>query len=163
MSGMGAWEGVFTVKSNASWVMVTWDPPPCGQNDGQIRLKEERGQPIIYTNPLKSTRNKNTIAFSSRGYSLIFKTQCNCIGINDRCWCLRYVLQIRRPPARAVCAPSHVPRRCMNRPSPRPRFLYSAWTTSSTRASTYYSRNTGSKCIAEVSISRPEVIPFYRK
>ena len=25
--------------SNATWVMVTWDPPPCGENDGQTRLK----------------------------------------------------------------------------------------------------------------------------
>ena len=27
-----------TVRSNTSWVMITWDLP-CGQNDGQTRLK----------------------------------------------------------------------------------------------------------------------------
>ena len=76
MSGLGKREGLFTVKSTGSWVMATWDPPPRGQNDGQIRLKEGCGQPIIYRNSLIST-HKKTIAFSNRAYSLIFKTQCN--------------------------------------------------------------------------------------
>ena len=102
MSGGRSGKGLFTVKSNASWVMVTWGPLLV---DRMKCMKEECGQPIIYTNPLKSTHNKNTIAFSNRAYSLIFKTQCICIGINARCWCLRYCSPDSATPGRSCPCP----------------------------------------------------------
>ena len=37
--GSCSWE-LCTVKSNASWVMVTWEPHPCGWTDWQTRTTE---------------------------------------------------------------------------------------------------------------------------
>ena len=40
MPGGGAGvRGGVSLYGEVSWVMVTWAPSPCGQNDGQIRQK----------------------------------------------------------------------------------------------------------------------------